>query len=113
MALFPVADTTTCRFPDPWSDRAGPVRARARRTDVVWWWRTTLLTVRPTAGLPTPSDDDHHFHHHQARRPRIRPQARPASAAWCIRRAAARRNSRWTVAAFAERGPPPAASRFT
>jgi len=112
MGLFPLADTNTCRFPDPWSDRAAAVCARARRTDVVWWWRTALPIVRPTAGLPTPSDDVSHFHH-QARRPRTRPQARPASAARCIRRAAAQRNSRWTVAAIAERGPPPAASRFT
>lgn len=112
MDLFPLADTNTCRSPDPWSDRAVAVRARVRRTDVVWWWRTALPTVRPTAGLPTPSDDDFHFHH-QARRPRTRPQARPASAARCIRRAVAQRNTRWTVAAIAERGPPPAASRFT
>ena len=112
MGLFPLADTNTWHSPDPWGDRAVAVRARACRTDIVWWWRTALPIVHPTAGLPTPSDDISHFHH-QARRPRTQPQARSASAARCIRRAAAQRNSRWTVAAIAERGPPPAASRFT
>lgn len=109
MGLFPLAYTNSCRSPDPWSDRAVAVRARARGTDVVWWWRTAMPIVRPTSVLPIPPNDDSHFHH-QARRPRTRPQARSASAVWCIRRAAARRNSRWTVAAIAERGPPPAAS---
>jgi|1186.fasta_scaffold05966_1 hypothetical protein len=113
MALFPLAETMTCRSLDPWSDCPAPVRARDRRTNVVWWWRTALPTIPLTDSLPTISSD-HAFHsHHQARRSRTRPPARPASAARCIRRAAGRRNSRWTVAAIAERGPPSAASCFT
>ena len=112
MGLFPLADTNNCLSFDPSRDGVAPARSRVPRADVVWWWRTTLPTVRPTAGLPTPSDDPT-LSHHQARRPRTDPAARHASSARCIRRAAVPRSPHWTVAAIAERGPPPAASRFT
>ena len=112
MGLFPLADTNNCLSSDPSRDRAAPARARIPRTDVVWWWRTTLPIVRPTALMPAPSDDQT-LSHHQARRPRTDPVARPARRVRCIRRAAVPRSPHRTVAAIAERGPPPAASEVT
>jgi len=112
MGLFPLADTNNWLSSDPSRDRVAQVRRRVTRADVVWWWRTALPTVCPTPGLTDPSDDSTLFHH-QARRPRTGSEARPASSARCIRRAAVPRSPHRTVAALAERGPPPAASRFT
>lgn len=112
MGLFPLADTNNCLSSDPSRGRVAPARSRIPRADVVWWWRTTLPTVRPTAVMPAPSDDQTHSHL-QARRPRTDPVARQASLVRCIRRAAVSRSPHRTVAAIAERGPPPAASCFT
>ena len=112
MGLFPLADTINCLSSDPSRDRVAPARPRVPRAEVVWWRRTALPTVRPTAVMPAPTDDQT-LSHHQARRPRTDPAARPTSPARCIRRAAVPRSPHRTLAALAERGPPPAASRST
>ena len=112
MGLFPLADTNNCLFSDPSRGRVAPPRPRASRADGVWWWRTALPTVRSIAVLPNPSDHQT-LSQHQARRPRTDPVARQASVVRCIRRAAVPRSPHRTVAAIAERGPPPAASRIT
>jgi hypothetical protein len=111
MGLFPLADTNICLSSDPARDRAAPVRWRVTRADIVWWRRSALPTMDPTAVLPISSSDDT-LSPSQARRPRTGRPARSASAARCIRRVTVLRSPHRTVAAIAERGPPPAASRF-
>ena len=110
MGLFPLADSSPFLSISS-SARAAAWRARARRADVVWWRPTSITSTCPAAMLP--SSDDDTFPLTQARRARTGPAARVTAAHRCIRRARAARTSRWAVAALAERGPPPADSRFT
>jgi hypothetical protein len=112
MGLFPLADTNNWLSSVSSRVRPALVRRRVTRANVVWWWLTASPTVCPTAASSDPSDDSSLIHH-QARRPRTGSDTRQASSARCIRRAAVPRSPHRAVAALAERGPPPAASRFT